>query len=396
MGNDRTHGDEGHDDVRGGDGSDHVTGGNGADRAYGDAGNDTVDGNSGNDFLDGGSGNDRLGGGDGADILYGGAGADILDAGIELSADASDTMFGGTGNDTFVDHFALDAEGYVSQWPSALVSFNDGGSLGVYIDLESGTATRGAEVDKLQTIFNIEATQGADTVQGHNLNVGGDYPDGGCMIYGIGGNDTIYGSSAGDDLFGGNGNDYINGNDSSSFMGDHGDGGNGHDTLIEFAVAFGGSGNDYVEVHHHDDYGWAEGSVGDDTLIGISSCHLFGGDGNDVLHALGSEYFDISGGSGADVFRIESEWQSYGEIVDFSADQGDLIDLDMIDTDLTAAGDQDFVWIGTGELTASGQLGYYESDDAVVLVGTLDGDEHVDFEIRMLGLASLTPDGLDL
>ena len=65
-------GESGDDILYGGSGADILNGGADDDRLYGNAGNDILNGDAGNDYLQGNSGNDTLNGGSGNDALYGG------------------------------------------------------------------------------------------------------------------------------------------------------------------------------------------------------------------------------------------------------------------------------------------------------------------------------------
>lgn len=99
---------------------------------------------------------------------------------------------------------------------------------------------------------------------------------------------------------------------------------------------FGNSGNDFLY-----------GGKGADTISG--------GHGNDVI--VGGDRPDLLyGGAGADTFRLAAPYDSkrwenlYDEIKDFSASQGDRIDLSIIDANAGASGNQAFRFSsGSGE-----------------------------------------------
>lgn len=132
---------------------------------------------------------------------------------------------------------------------------------------------------------------------------------------------------------GGSGNDTLDGSAANGPL--LGQGGAGHDRLV------GGSGNDVLL-----------GGAGRDTLVGGAGVDILdGGTGNDVLiGGLGRDV--LTGSSGADVFRFLSTDDLPAPqgrvgpetITDFSQAQGDRIDLSAIDADVTAPGNQAFLF----------------------------------------------------
>ncbi|WP_434657502.1 matrixin family metalloprotease [Pseudomonas sp. R3-56] len=138
------------------------------------------------------------------------------------------------------------------------------------------------------------------------------------------------------------------------------DGLGGADTLE------GGAGNDQLE-----------GGAGNDILIGgIGTDTLIGGDGADqfVFTALD----DLGSGSARDV------------IFDFSALQGDKIDLSGLDADTLTALNDTFSFIDSADFTGAGQLRFVDH----VLYGNVNGDLNADFEIQLLGVNSLSSNDL--
>ena len=146
-------------------------------------------------------------------------------------------------------------------------------------------------------------------------------------IYAGDGDDTISGGDESDLIFSGNGNDSISG-------------GNGDDTIV--------------------------GGDGDDTIFGGAGRDIFNGGRGDDLFV----YTDATdSGMGKPARDLIKAFDKFGD---------DVIDLAMIDADVTTGGDQAFTLIGeaafsgtTGELRYGGNL----------LQGDVDGDGLADFEI---------------
>ena len=130
------------------------------------------------------------------------------------------------------------------------------------------------------------------------------------------------------------------------------------------------------------------GGEGNDALYGLAGDDsLVGGAGADVLDGgLGAD--SLEGGLGADRFVFLSAAAADGDIIaDFSALEGDKLDLRLIDANAGLAGDQTFAFIGgsafsgvAGELRCSGG----------VLSGDVDGNGGADFQITLTGVTSLT------
>ena len=279
----------------------------------GTAGSDVLRGTRGADDISGLGGDDRLVGGPGTDFLSGGDGADTLVSGTEDAV-----LDGGPGSDTARFDGAWDADRWLVGTGIAfddpgLYVFDDGGegfsgvSLSGVEHLEFNGGT-GADRLTVEGVFGTLTTP----VRGGSVQVAGIESltfDGGW------GDDTLDGSAANGPLLGrgGAGDDRLAG-------------GSGDDSLL------GGAGRDVLL-----------GGAGDDTLDG--------GSGNDVLvGGLGADV--LTGGAGADVFRFVGEDDLVApedrvgpdRITDFSRARGDRIDLRGIDADVTAAGDQGFLF----------------------------------------------------
>jgi Ca2+-binding RTX toxin-like protein len=130
---------------------------------------------------------------------------------------------------------------------------------------------------------------------------------------------------------------------------------------------------------------WIEGYQGNDLLYGGWEDDLvFGGPGNDTV--IGGTGQDIlRGGLGRDRFKFVANVDSRpegreDEIDDFVRTQGDKIDLQAIDANLAAAGNQAVTWIGARDFTgARGQLRYEQN----YLSGDTNGDGDADFSVRV-------------
>jgi serralysin len=222
-------------------------------------------------------------------------------------------------------------------------------------------------------------------------NLGGDDLDN--NIYGMGGNDYIYGRGGDDTLTGGLGADKLNGGagfDTASYVGapswvladllypgmNHGEADGDSDVSIEALIGsnvsdnlrgndlgnnvYGMGGNDYIY-----------GRGGDDTLIG--------GLGADTQY----------GGEGADIFRFDASGESmpdgYDTIMDFMSGV-DIIDLRLIDSNVTMASDQEFSFIGGASFTGTaGELMFLSG----FLSGDRNGDMQANFEVYFVGVDTL-------
>lgn len=130
------------------------------------------------------------------------------------------------------------------------------------------------------------------------------------------------------------------------------------------------------------------GYGGNDTLTGgAGDDRLIGGEGNDTL----------AGDEGADSFVFRSTFESAPSspdiIVDFSRDEGDVIDLSGIDANLTRDGDQAFIWRGAESFTGNaGELRLAGNE----LHADVNGDGVTDMAIELAGVSTLDAQGLIL
>jgi VCBS repeat-containing protein len=158
-------------------------------------------------------------------------------------------------------------------------------------------------------------------------------------------------------------------------------------------VMNGTSGADIVYGQAGDDE--ISSADGADTLFGGNDDDtLNGGAGNDVLNGgLGRD--DLTGGTGADIFRFylaaESTAAGLDRIRDFTASQGDKIDLSLIDANTVLAGNNDFTPVASFTGVA-GQLVWGSTASGYLLQGDVSGDGVADFavEVRLVGSSSLT------
>jgi Ca2+-binding RTX toxin-like protein len=234
----------------------------------------------------------------------------------------NDIYTGGAWTDVVVDSFGFDevalgaGDDRMQAWDDLNGDIFDGGAgfdvldlfwhdTGVRVDLSRGLLSGG--------------DSGLDLIGGFEAVLGGSGAD---HITGSKGANVLRGRGGGDSLFGGAGNDRLAGGLGANRL----DGGTGNDRLL---------GGDHVDV-------------------------LSGGDGDDILHG-GYDVDRATGGAGADRFvwrDVEELFANTGtgfdRILDF-APGVDRIDLSAIDPDGTG-GDNAFTFVGTGPLTAPGQV----------------------------------------
>jgi serralysin len=161
-------------------------------------------------------------------------------------------------------------------------------------------------------------------------------------------------------------------------------------SLIENAK--GGSGSDQIignqvsnSLQGYGGNDTLKGEGGDDVLIGASGTdRLDGGAGADRLYG-GAGADDLIGRADADIFlfkvRTESTVATSGRdtIFDFSASQGDKIDLSGIDANTGVSGNQAFLFRGTAAFTATaGEIRYVKGSSDTYIYGDVNGDKAAD------------------
>jgi len=310
-----------------------------ADMLWGLGGNDTLTGAAGNDDLDGGTG--------------------------------ADTMTGGTGDDTY----RVDDAGDV-----VVEAANGGTADRVATSLSSYTLA--ANVERLT--FNGTGDF-AGTGNGlDNVVVGGTGDD---TLTGDAGDDSLDGGAGADTMAGGIGKDTYRVDDAGDVVIELADGGSSDrvtTTLASYTLddnverlTFIGTGSFGATANALDNI--VIGGASDDELRGLAGAdHLTGGGAADtfVFTALSDSTVAASGRD---------------TIVDFSASQGDLIDLDALDADTVAVGDQAFSFIGATAFSgAAGELRTATSGSYTLVLGDVDGDQVADFSIAVAGLPTLT------
>ncbi len=385
----------------------------------GNANANLLRGLDGNDLLIGGDGADNLQGNNGNDTLNGGEGDDVLDGGA-----AGDIMIGGNGNDIYT----VDAV-------SDQVMETAGGGTNDRV-ISSVSYTLVGEIEVLNLV-GAAALVGIGSATNNTIN-GNEFAN---TLYGNDGNDTLVGNAGDDTLYGGNGIDVLRGGDGNDVLdggagADSMSGGNGDDLYYIDSVAdvigesAGGGTNDraLVSVNNYvlarevetatltgtdnfaltgnvsantlngnsgnnlirggDGNDTILGNDGNDTLFGDAGADLLrGGNGTDILNGgLGSD--QLQGGAGADIFRFTSvadlglTGATTDRVLDFTAAQGDRIDLSAIDANVNVAGDQAFSFIGSAALSGTaGELRVQASGTNQLVYGDVNGDGIADFLI---------------
>jgi Ca2+-binding RTX toxin-like protein len=136
------------------------------------------------------------------------------------------------------------------------------------------------------------------------------------------------------------------------------------------------------------------GRAGDSLTGNAGANALAGYEGNDTLRG-GAGSDTLAGGTGADRFVYAAVGDSVtganaDRITDFSHAQGDRIDLSLIDANTGAAGNQAFIFIGSGLYTGvAGQLRFAQSGGNTTIAGDVNGNGTSDFRIILTGTMAL-------
>lgn len=338
----------------------------------GAGGNDTIYGSlRASNIINAGDGNDYVEIGDHGEIagartntLRGGAGNDTL----YLYDQAGDIGYldGGSGNDTLVAVGGFGAQGGKHTFTGGAgndllqgdLSHGPLGGLAVFSGKRTDYAiSRTSEVEFRVEDRRVGSPDGTDRVVAIDLATFSDATFRLASLVGLG--VTVTGTTGDDRItptatvagqpLSSNQRDTLNGNAGNDTL----DGGAGNDTLD------GGTGNDRLD-----------GGSGNDTLIG--------GAGADTLN----------GGTGADRFVFRSATESTGTARDIigangsgfdgaGATVGDLIDLAAIDANTGVAGNQAFVFGGTG----AGRVNFTNFGTDTLLRGNTDADSAYEFEL---------------
>ncbi|HEV2745764.1 MAG TPA: calcium-binding protein, partial [Allosphingosinicella sp.] len=372
------------DRVHGGAGNDLLLGGGGDDRLGDEWDPAVADREAGDDTLDGGGGDDRLEGGEGDDLLIGGGGNDLLN--------------GGAGNDT-------------ASYAKAT------GRVTVRLDAPRGQLTL-AGTDELLGVENLIGSGFDDDLGGDaaaNRLEGGEGDD---RLGGGGGDDRLVGGAGADLMAGGGGNDvYVVGSARDRAFEVAGE---GYDVAVAtvslrlaaeveqltlVGAASRGSGNDLDNLLIGHDSGVSLSGLGgaDELRGGEAGDQLRGDAGADALAgAAGGDMLTggrgkdrLTGGAGADQFRFDdgdaAGTSGRADIVtDFSRADGDRVNLRPMDADRSAAGDQNFTFVGGAAFSgAAGELRAEVAQGNTYVSGDTDGDAVADFFIRIDGTTPL-------
>ncbi|MFI0844677.1 hypothetical protein ACH196_11820, partial [Mesorhizobium sp. IMUNJ23232] len=308
--------------------------GNGlANTILGNDGANTIDGVDGDDTLIGNGGNDKLTGGNGNDLLDGGLGAD--------------TLTGGAGDDAYV----------VDQTTDVVTEAVGEGTDTI---TSSVTLTLGANVENL-TLTGFLAING----------VGNDLAN---TIIGNDSNNSLSGLIGADVMIGGNGDDTYRVDNAGDVVIE--DNNAGTDTVrasVSYVIS-----DDVESLELLSGASTGRGNVLNNVITGNSSSNiLVGGIGSDT----------ITGGGGADRIRFEFTEDSdqfiggSDLITDFVFSEGDRIDLQVIDANLTTAGNQKFSFIGDAVFSAAGQIRATTVNGTATIEVNNDDDLAVDMTV---------------
>jgi Ca2+-binding RTX toxin-like protein len=142
------------------------------------------------------------------------------------------------------------------------------------------------------------------------------------------------------------------------------------------------------------------GLGGNDAMAGgAGNDIMLGGAGNDFLRA-GAGNDRLVGNSGADTlfgdvgadrfqFLLPSDSPAVpaieDRILDFNRQQGDRIDVSVIDADTTAFGNQAFAWVGANPAPAKGQLSFTVIGGQTFVQGNVDNDAALEIQFKVNG-----------
>ncbi len=371
--------------------------------------------------------------GSGRDTVFGGAGVEYIfdQSGNDLFTlrGGTDFYYSGKGNDSINGGAGVDTINFIY----------------VFDDKNNGIVnTRGVTCNLAKTGVQNLGVFGNDRISGFENSFGSNGADQmygtseANKLYGNSGNDLLIGRAGIDELLGNAGKDKLLGGTGADFL----DGGDGHDRLlgdrgadtllgqIGNDVIFGGSGADDLSGAQGNDtltggagIDYLEGFEGNDRLKGGNAGDsLFGGVGNDFLMGgAGADYLNadqdsdrLAGGRGADTIVL-LELTAARDIIIFNRlsdsstgtiagtideiryfDQGglatdDKIDLRAIDANPNKAGNQAFLFRGTGNFTApSGEVRLVESGGNTLVRVDIDGDGRSEMNFLVQGVIGLT------
>ncbi len=315
-----------------------------------------------------GTGSTKAAGNDLANTLTGNSGANVLNGNGN-----ADTMVGKEGNDTY----------YVDNAGDAVV---EAGGQGNDLVVSTINYTLGANVERLNLSGNAVTGVGnglANTINGNAL---------ANVLNGKSGADTMAGKDGGDTYYVDNIKDVVV---EAAAQGD--------DLVIATVnyrlsanverLTLSGSGNINGDGNGLDNV--IRGNGGANTLNGFAGADtISGGAGRDVI--IGGAGRDaMTGGGDSDVFDFNLVSESgktaatRDVITDFQLTI-DEIDLSGIDARSARAGNDAFLFIGTGGFTGvEGQLHYRFDGSNTIVEGDINGDRAADFQIQLNGRHAL-------
>jgi Ca2+-binding RTX toxin-like protein len=137
------------------------------------------------------------------------------------------------------------------------------------------------------------------------------------------------------------------------------------------------------------------GEAGNDWLYaGSGSDEVDGGKGNDLVQGDGRGH-EMKGGKGADQFTYVSESDSGAlaslrdQILDFKHSEGDRINLNALDANTGAGGNQNFAFVGSDDFSGAGQVRFEQVQGWTYVQVNTDADASVETEIALKGSINL-------
>ncbi|MEE1609759.1 M10 family metallopeptidase C-terminal domain-containing protein [Microvirga sp. CF3016] len=384
----------------GGSGSDTITGNQAANALTGNAGNDKLTGAQGDDLLDGGSGSDMA--------VFGGQRSDY---GVTLLADGSlqvqDLRTGASDGTDIVRNTE------VYQFSDRVYTAAELTAVEEPVTPEPPATDDPSVTEEPPVVQDLvlTGTSAADNLYGAAGNDRIDGRAGNDALYGLEGNDVLVGGSGRDVLDGGAGTDTAsyatatagvvadlmaaskNTRDAyrDSYVGIENLTGSRHADFLRGNDAanalLGGAGSDALYGRGGSD--WLEGGDGADYLEGGSSADtLYGQGGKDILYGGGGADM-LAGGANGDLFLFKAAGDTgpaAGDTIQDFTSGVDRIDLRGIDANTRLSGNQAFSFIGSTAFTGkAGQLNF----SGGILSGDVNGDKAADFQIGLLGVASM-------
>jgi Ca2+-binding RTX toxin-like protein len=325
--------------------------------------------------------------------VHGNGGNDII------TSSGEGHYFGDGGNDTIFAGLSSGVVPEVLDGGAAVDTVDTTSFSGDYvINLATGVTNFGYE--SFVNFENAVTGSGADTITGTT----------GVNIIRTGlGNDTLNGGAGNDQLFGGGGDDLY-------FVDAAGDvvieaAGEGADVVRATAdyvlsddveeLFIGGAGRDGTGnaianvIHGGNASNVLRGLEGNDTIRGGDGRDtIIGGAGEDLIDG-GTGKDTLTGGADRDVFQFRDG--DFGTtraladlITDFNHAAAEKMQLNLVDANTIAGGNQAFTWIGNGAFTGvAGQLHFAQAGGNTYVEGDTNGDGTVDFVIALTGTINL-------